>query len=42
MAELRSEAAAGTAGLEEIFLKLTGDENVKELVAAIRADGSRS
>ena len=40
MAELRSEAAAGTAGLEEIFLKLTGGENVRELVAAIRADGS--
>jgi len=40
MAELRSEAAAGTAGLEEIFLRLTGEEHVKELVAAIRAGGS--
>ena len=36
MAELRSEAAAGTAGLEEIFLKLTGSEGVKELVAGMR------
>jgi ABC-2 type transport system ATP-binding protein len=40
MAELRHEAEAGTAGLEEIFLKLTGGENVRELVAAIRADGT--
>ena len=36
MAELRKEAAAGAAGLEEIFLKLTGSEGVKELVAALR------
>jgi ABC-2 type transport system ATP-binding protein len=36
MAELRDEAAAGTAGLEEIFLKLTGGEEVKELVQALR------
>jgi ABC-2 type transport system ATP-binding protein len=36
MAELREEAAAGTAGLEEIFLKLTGSEGVKELVEALR------
>jgi len=36
MNELREEAAAGTAGLEEIFLKLTGSEGVKELVAALR------
>ena len=36
MVELRSEAASGTAGLEEIFLKLTGSEGVKELVAALR------
>jgi ABC-2 type transport system ATP-binding protein len=36
MAELRDEAAAGTAGLEEIFLKLTGSEGVKELVEALR------
>lgn len=38
MAELREEAAAGTAGLEEIFLKLTGSEGVKELVEALRMD----
>ena len=36
MADLRNEAAAGTAGLEDIFLKLTGSEGVKELVAALR------
>ncbi len=36
MAQLREEAAAGTAGLEEIFLKLTGSEGVKELVTALR------
>lgn len=36
MAELRNEAAAGTAGLEEIFLKLTGSEGVKELVEGMR------
>jgi ABC-2 type transport system ATP-binding protein len=35
MAELRSEAAAGTAGLEEVFLKLTEAEQVKEIVAGI-------
>jgi ABC-2 type transport system ATP-binding protein len=40
MTELREEAAAGTAGLEEIFLKLTGSEGVNELVAALRADGA--
>jgi ABC-2 type transport system ATP-binding protein len=36
MDELRSEAAAGTAGLEEIFLKLTGGENVQEVLASLR------
>lgn len=36
MDDLRSQAAAGAAGLEEIFLKLTGDEAVKELVTALR------
>jgi ABC-2 type transport system ATP-binding protein len=35
MDELRREAAAGTAGLEDIFLKLTGDENVREVVASL-------
>ncbi|MCI0434960.1 MAG: ABC transporter ATP-binding protein [Gemmatimonadetes bacterium] len=36
MDELRSEAEAGAAGLEEIFLKLTGGHQVQELVAALR------
>jgi ABC-2 type transport system ATP-binding protein len=39
MQELRSKAAAGTAGLEEIFLKLTGGEGVKELIASLRPGG---
>jgi ABC-2 type transport system ATP-binding protein len=39
MDELRSEAAAGTAGLEEIFLRLTGGEDVSELVASLRGTG---
>jgi ABC-2 type transport system ATP-binding protein len=37
MAELRREAEAGTAGLEDIFLKLTKSEGVKELVTSLRA-----
>jgi ABC-2 type transport system ATP-binding protein len=41
MAELRREAEAGTAGLEDIFLKLTKSEGVKELVSSLRA-GSES
>jgi len=40
MSELRSEAAAGAVGLEEIFLKLTGRENVSEIVAALRDQGA--
>jgi ABC-2 type transport system ATP-binding protein len=36
MADLRKEAADGTAHLEEIFLKLTGSQGVEELVAALR------
>jgi ABC-2 type transport system ATP-binding protein len=40
MTDLRAEAAAGTAGLEEIFLKLTGSEDVQELVASIRGPGA--
>ena len=40
MQELRSEAAAGAAGLEEVFLKLTGSENVKEIVTSLRATGA--
>jgi ABC-2 type transport system ATP-binding protein len=39
MAELRAEAAAGAAGLEEIFLKLTGSQAVTDLVAALRSAG---
>jgi ABC-2 type transport system ATP-binding protein len=38
MEDLRSEAAAGAAGLEEIFLKLTGSEAVTDLIAALRTD----
>jgi ABC-2 type transport system ATP-binding protein len=40
MQELRAEAAAGTAGLEEIFLKLTGGENVQEILASLRPGGA--
>ncbi len=36
MDELRAEAAAGGAHLEEVFLKLTGAEDVTELVASLR------
>ncbi len=36
MAELRHEAEAGAAGLEEIFLRLTGDEDVNAVLAALR------
>jgi len=39
MEELRAEARAGSAGLEEIFLKLTGVEQVASLVASLRDDG---
>ena len=37
MTELRAEAAAGAAGLEEIFLKLTGSENVKDIITSLRS-----
>lgn len=37
MDELRAEAEAGTAGLEEVFLKLTGGEAVAELIASLKA-----
>lgn len=37
MDELREEAEAGAAGLEEIFLKLTGGEDVAELIASLKA-----
>jgi ABC-2 type transport system ATP-binding protein len=40
MQELRAEAAAGAAGLEEIFLKLTGSENVKDIITSIRTSGA--
>jgi ABC-2 type transport system ATP-binding protein len=40
MAELRAQAAAGGAHLEEIFLKLTGGEDVSELIASLRAHGA--
>jgi ABC-2 type transport system ATP-binding protein len=36
MDELREASAAGAAGLEEVFLKLTGSEEARELVASIR------
>jgi ABC-2 type transport system ATP-binding protein len=36
MPELRAQAAAGTAGLEEISLKLTGSDGVTALVDALR------
>jgi S-DNA-T family DNA segregation ATPase FtsK/SpoIIIE len=36
MDELRAEAEAGAAGLEDVFLKLTGGEAVAELVASLR------
>ena len=38
MDELRAEAAAGAAGLEEVFLKLTASEGVARLVAALRGE----
>ena len=37
MHDLREQAAAGAAGLEEIFLKLTGGEDVAEVVAALKS-----
>jgi ABC-2 type transport system ATP-binding protein len=40
MNELRAEAAAGGAHLEEIFLKLTGGADVSELIASLRAHGA--
>lgn len=38
MASLREQAAAGAAGLEEIFLKVTGGGKIEELVAALREE----
>jgi ABC-2 type transport system ATP-binding protein len=37
MDELRSEAEAGAAGLEEVFLRLTGGEAVADLIASLKA-----
>jgi ABC-2 type transport system ATP-binding protein len=39
MEELRVQARAGRAGLEEIFLKVTGGDEVGELVASLRTGG---
>lgn len=36
MQELRAEAAAGAAGLEEIFLRLTGSEGAREIMDSLR------
>ncbi|HSJ14221.1 MAG TPA: ABC transporter ATP-binding protein [Longimicrobiales bacterium] len=35
MAELRAEAAAGSAGLEEVFLRLTGSEAVAAVISGL-------
>jgi ABC-2 type transport system ATP-binding protein len=40
MADLRAEAAAGAAGLEEVFLKLTGSEDVQSIITALRTPGA--
>lgn len=40
MAELRHEAEAGAAGLEDVFLKLTGGEDVSAVLAALRGHAS--
>jgi len=37
MAELRANAEAGTAGLEEIFLRLTGENAARALVDVLNA-----
>ncbi|MGD2121338.1 MAG: ABC transporter ATP-binding protein [Gemmatimonadota bacterium] len=37
MEELRVQARAGRAGLEEIFLKVTGGDEVNEMVASLRS-----
>jgi ABC-2 type transport system ATP-binding protein len=41
MDELRHQSEAGMAGLEEVFLKLTGGHQVQELVAALREPVTR-
>jgi len=40
MDELRHQSATGAAGLEEIFLKLTGGEAVVDLVVSLRTGGA--
>ena len=40
MPELRAQVAAGGAHLEEIFLKLTGGEDVRALIASLRTPGA--
>ncbi|MBR9991106.1 MAG: ABC transporter ATP-binding protein [Gemmatimonadetes bacterium] len=40
MTDLRAEAAAGAIGLEEIFLKLTGSENVHDIITSLRTPGA--
>jgi ABC-2 type transport system ATP-binding protein len=35
MDELRADAVAGAAGLEDIFLRLTGDNAVRELLGVL-------
>jgi hypothetical protein len=42
MTDLRTQAESGSGGLEEIFLKLTGGEDVQELVAALRGSSASS
>ncbi len=42
MDELRQQAEAGAAGLEEIFLKLTGGHEVQELIAALHEEPAAS
>jgi ABC-2 type transport system ATP-binding protein len=37
MDELRADAVAGARGLEDIFLKLTGDNAVRELLGVLDA-----
>jgi len=37
MEELRREAEAGSANLEDVFLKLTGGAEVEDLIASLRA-----
>jgi len=40
MGELRNQADAGEAHLEEIFLKVTGGEDMAEVVASLRDTGA--